>query len=87
MAHFAEMDENNVVLRVIVVNDNDCKGPDGQESEQVGQEYCARVLGGRWLQTSYNNNIRGVYAGIGYTYDETNDVFVPPPNEEESDEA
>ena len=69
MAHFAELDENNIVLRVIVVpNDH----------EQDGETWCNSLLGGRWKQTSYNGNMRGVFAGIGYTYDAELDEFVPP---------
>jgi hypothetical protein len=71
MAHFAEVDENNVVTQVLVVPD---------EQEHRGQDYLAvdLGLGGRWVQTSYNHNIRKQYAGIGYTYDEAADVFVAP---------
>lgn len=71
MAHFAELDENNVVLRVLVVSN---------DQEHRGQEFLADDcgLGGRWVQTSYNANFRGKYAGIGDIYDETNDVFVAP---------
>lgn len=70
MAHFAEIDNNNIVTRVLVVPD---------EHEHRGEEYLRDDigLGGRWIQTSYNNRIRGVYAGIGMTYDEVNDVFLP----------
>jgi len=78
MAHFAEIDENNVVLRVIVVSNDDCKDENGNESEAVGAAFCNRLLGGVWKQTSYNANFRGVYAGIGYTYNAEFDVFVPP---------
>lgn len=78
MAHFAELDENNVVLRVIVV-DNENLLKDGVEDEATGIAYIIGVLGGgNWKQTSYNNNFRGVYAGIGFTYDEENDIFIPP---------
>lgn len=81
MAHFAELDANNVVTRVIVVGNPDCLDENGQESEAVGVSFCQQLFGdnARWVQTSYNGNFRGVYAGIGYTYDEANDVFVPPP--------
>jgi hypothetical protein len=78
MAHFAELDEKNKVLRVIVVSNDDCKDDLGGESEAVGAFFCQQLLGGRWVQTSYSGKIRGVFAGIGYTYDEENDVFVPP---------
>jgi hypothetical protein len=81
MAHFAELDANNVVTRVIVVGNPDCLDENGQESEAVGVSFCQQLFGDdtRWVQTSYNGNFRGVYAGIGYTYDEANDVFVTPP--------
>ena len=71
MAHFAEIDSNQVVKQVLVV-------PDQQEHR--GQEYLANDLGlgGIWIQTSYNNRIRKQYAGIGYTYDEVADVFIAP---------
>jgi len=69
MAHFAEIDSSNTVLRVIVVAD---------EHEANGAEWCHNLLGGTWVQTSYNNRIRKQYAGIGYTYDETADEFVSP---------
>lgn len=71
MAHFAELDENNVVLRVLVVPD---------EEEQRGEQFLSvdLRLGGRWVQTSYNGNIRKNFAGIGYTYDPTRDAFIPP---------
>lgn len=78
MAHFAELDTNNVVLRVIVVSNDDCKDAEGNESEIVGAGFCQRLLGGRWIQTSYNNNIRKQYAGIGFTYDADADEFVAP---------
>ena len=77
MAHFAELDENNVVTRVIVVHNNELL-IDGVESEQKGIDFCVNLFGGRWIQTSYNSNFRGVYAGIGHTYDEALDVFVAP---------
>ena len=78
MAHFAQLDEFNVVRQVIVVSNNDCLDANGQESEAVGAAYCNNLLGGRWLQTSYNNNIRVRYAGTGYRYDTTRDAFIAP---------
>jgi len=71
MAHFAELDANNTVVRVLVVPD---------EQEHRGQDFLANdlKLGGTWLQTSYNNKIRKQYAGIGFTYDADADVFVAP---------
>lgn len=78
MAHFAELDENNSVLRVVVVHNNDCLDANGNESESVGAGFCAKLFGGTWAQTSYNGNFRKNYAGIGYTYDTVLDAFVPP---------
>jgi hypothetical protein len=78
MAHFAELDENNVVTRVIVVATKDNSTADGVEKESIGQAFCERLFGGNWIQTSYNNNMRVRYAGIGYTYDATLDAFIPP---------
>jgi hypothetical protein len=71
MAHFAEIDKNNIVIRVLVVPD---------EQEHRGQDYMAKDLGlgGRWIQTSYNHKIRKQYAGQGFKYDPINDVFISP---------
>jgi hypothetical protein len=77
MAHFAQLDENNVVLQVIVVHNNELL-VDGVESEAKGIEFCQTLLGGNWIQTSYNATFRKNYAGIGYTYDSIRDGFVPP---------
>jgi len=82
MAHFAKIIGGRV-SQVIVVGNGDCAGGDFPESEPIGQAFIASLgLSGEWRQTSYNNNFRGTYAGIGYTYDEVNDVFVAPPIEE-----
>jgi hypothetical protein len=78
MAHFAQLDENNIVTNVIVVHNNELIDDDGNESEWKGIEFCIKHFGGRWLQTSYNATFRGAYAGIGYTYNETVDEFVAP---------
>ena len=78
MAHFAQLDENNLILQVIVVNNSDCLDSNGQESEAVGVAFCQSLLGGNWKQTSYNGNMRKNYAGIGYQYDSTRDAFIPP---------
>ena len=78
MAHFAEIGLNNTVLRVIVVGNDDCKDQHGNESETIGAKFCHDLLGGVWLQTSYNGNMRKNYAGIGYTYDSTRDAFIAP---------
>ena len=71
MAHWAELNDNNIVLRVTVGNNND---PAGDE----GYSWLIENLGGRWVKTSYNGNIRGKFAGIGDTYDEDLDEFVVP---------
>lgn len=78
MAHFAKLDNNNVVLAVHVVN-NDVITVDGVESEQAGIDFLTGLHGhALWKQTSYNGNIRKNYAGIGYTYDAGRDAFIPP---------
>lgn len=79
MAHFAQLDSNNMVQQVIVVSNDDCGGGEFPASEAVGQAFIASLgLTGTWKQTSYNNNFRGRYAGQGYTYDPELDVFVEP---------
>jgi len=78
MAHFAELDENNVVKRVIVVGNADTSDAHGVEKEHIGAAFCERLLGGTWKQTSYNGNMRKRYAGIGFTYNAALDAFVPP---------
>ena len=78
MAHFAELDANNVVLRVIVVGNKDTADANGVEKEHIGAAFCERLFGGTWKQTSYNGNKRKNYAGIGYTYDAGRDAFIPP---------
>ncbi len=106
MAHFAELDENNIVKRVIVIDNSetiseavkaqypqltkdvlkDVKGKKVKihgndvdwEDEAKGAAFCNKLLGGRWVQTSYNNSIRFHYAGIGYKYDPVLDAFISP---------
>ena len=78
MAHFAELDSNNVVLRVVVISNPDTADASGVEKEHIGAAYCERLFGGTWMQTSYNGNIRKNYAGIGHTYDATRDAFIAP---------
>jgi len=78
MAHFAELDSNNVVLRVIVVNNQELSDSNNNESESKGIDFCKSLFGGNWVQTSYNANFRGVFAGIGYTYDSKQDIFIAP---------
>jgi hypothetical protein len=79
MAHFAELDENNVVLQVIVVHNNELLDDEGQENEAKGIEFCNSLFGHtNWVQTSYNNSMRKQFAGTGSTYDSENDVFILP---------
>ena len=79
MAHFARIYPDNIVEEVIVVSDADCPDP-APDNEAAGQAFISDELGlaGTWLQTSYNGNFRGRYAGIGYRYDDTLDAFIPP---------
>lgn len=78
MAHFAEIDSQGFVLRVIVVHNNELLDENGVEQESKGAEFCRNLFGGTWLQTSYNANIRKNYAGEGFTYDSTRDAFISP---------
>ena len=78
MAHFAKLNENNVVTEVVVVSNSDTSDANGVEKESIGIAFCEHLFGGTWLQTSYNGNIRKNYAGIGYTYYSDIDAFVPP---------
>lgn len=80
MAHFAELDSNNTVLRVIVINNKDTLDSNGVEKEEVGIAFCKSLFGENtnWIQTSYNHNFRGKYAGPGYIYDSVNNVFINP---------
>jgi hypothetical protein len=81
MAHFVNISGDKCGNVIVVAND-DCDNLPFPESEPVGQAYIATLgLGGEWLQTSYNGNFRGCYAGIGYTYDATlgeYGEFIPP---------
>ena len=80
MAHFSQLDENNVVTQVIVVSNEDTSDSNGVEVEEIGVAFCKKLLGAdtNWKQTSYNNSIRVRYAGIGYAYNETLDAFIAP---------
>jgi hypothetical protein len=83
MAHFARV-EDGIVREVIVVGNDDCAGGEFPASESAGQAFINSIgLNGVWKQTSYNGNFRGCYAGIGFTYDSENDVFVAPAVAEE----
>jgi hypothetical protein len=76
MAHFAQI-ENGIVKQVVTINNNELL-VDNVEVESKGSEFCQSLFGGVWKQTSYNGTIRKQYAGIGYSYDETADVFIAP---------
>jgi len=78
MAHFCQINEENIVTQVIVVANQDTADKDGVENEAIGAAFCNNLLGGTWKQTSYNAKIRKNYAGIGYKYDATLDAFIPP---------
>lgn len=79
MAHFAELDENNIVKRVIVINNDVLLDENGNEDESLGSEFCRNIYGlnTKWIKTSYNSSIRGSYAGEGYQYDPILDIFIP----------
>ena len=79
MAHFAEINENNIVKQVIVINNQVLLEADNTESEIKGIDFCESLYGHRnWVQTSYNGNFRYNYAGIGYTWDADNNAFYAP---------
>lgn len=79
MSHFAQLDENNKVLQVIVVANEILLDDNGNEVEQKGIDFCKSLLGEdtRWVQTSYNASFRKCFASGGYTYDEIKDAFIP----------
>jgi len=80
MAHFAKLSNDNIVEQVIVVNNEVLKDDKGVEQESIGIEFCQSLFGAdtNWVQTSYNGNFRGRYAGTGMTYDPIKDEFVSP---------
>ena len=79
MAHFAKINNENIVEQVIVVNNDVILKSDGSESELKGKQFLNSILGqAKWIQTSYNGNFRKNYAGVGYTYDSERDAFIPP---------
>jgi hypothetical protein len=79
MAHFAQLDDNNTVLQVIVISNRDLLDDEGNEVEALGVAVCERVAGaGRWVQTSYNGNFRKRFSHIGFIYDDDADVFYDP---------
>jgi hypothetical protein len=82
MGHFAEIDSNNKVLRVNCACNQDIANNGGDQSQQAAQHFATvsplSENGVKWIQTSYNNNFRKQYAGIGYTYDSVKDKFISP---------
>lgn len=79
MAHFAKLDNNNVVVQVIVIGNDILLNADGVESEELGAQFCEQIAGpGPWLQTSYNHNMRGRFAGPGMIYLPDRDIFIYP---------
>jgi len=78
MAHFARLNDDNVVTQVIVVNNEVLTDNDGVEQEALGIQFCQELLGGVWVQTSYNNTFRRQFAAVGSTYDSAANVFVSP---------
>ena len=80
MAHFAKLGTGNIVEQVISINNSVITDANGVEQEQLGNDFINKLYNTRdvWKQTSYNNNIRKNYAGIGYQYDQTRDAFIAP---------
>jgi hypothetical protein len=87
MAHFAKLDFTNTVVQVLVVSNDELLDSQGIENESLGVTFLQSLFGNdtTWKQTSYNQNFRKNYAGIGYTYSYEKDAFIPPmPDDEES---
>lgn len=84
MAHFAQIDENNLVTKVIVIDNDILLDENNNESEFNGIIFCNSLFGGDWIQTSYNRSIRKNYAAVGFTYDADLDAFIPPKCHEEA---
>lgn len=80
MAHFAELDKDNVVLRVLVIDDSKTQDENGIEHEELGVAYCKSLFGEdtNWIQASYNRNMRGHFASVNYIYNQELDAFIPP---------
>lgn len=80
MAHFAQLNNDNIVTRILVVSNNDCLDENNNEQESIGISFLQNLYGSDtiWKQTSYNKNMRKNYAAIGYNYDENRDAFIPP---------
>jgi len=80
MAYFAKLGTGNIVEQVISINNSVITDANGVEQEQLGVDFINKLYNTKdvWKQTSYNNNIRKNFAGIGYQYDQTRDAFIPP---------
>ena len=78
MAHFAEINDQNIVQRIIVVHNSELLNSNGVEEESIGVSFCQSLFGGNWKQTSFNGNIRKNFAGIGFSYDSARDAFIAP---------
>ena len=78
MAHFAQINESNIVVNVVVFSNSDLKDNTGEEREWIGSLALSRFMGGTWIQTSYNGNFRKKYAAVGDTYDAELDAFISP---------
>ena len=78
MAHFAQLNADNVVTKVIVIANEEITDSEDVEQEEIGQIFCTALLGGNWMQTSYNHSFRKNFAGVGFKYDESKDAFIPP---------
>jgi hypothetical protein len=80
MAYFAKLGTGNIIEKVISINNSVITDGNGVEQEQLGVDFINKLYNTRdvWKQTSYNNNFRKNYAGIGYSYDQTRDAFIPP---------
>lgn len=78
MAHFAKVNSDNIVEQVVVVNNEVLLDSEGVEQEALGVAFCEETFGGTWIQTSYNNKFRGVFAGLSMTYDPVADEFKIP---------
>lgn len=81
MAHFARLNEDNIVTEVLVIGNQDILDENGQESEEVGIQFCKKLFGEttNWIQTSYNNSFRKRFAGIGSRYLSDKDIFTTAP--------
>lgn len=81
MEYFAQLDENNIVLQVILVSEDDIKDSNGNVSEDIGIFFCKQLINdpnSRWIRTSFENKFRGRFGNVGYKYDESLDVFISP---------